>query len=307
MVFHGFAPTDALEEKVRFTDDQINVFSKAFLGLTVSCARCHDHKFDPISQKDYYALFAILASCRPGRTAIDTPDAIRRNHDSLVSLKTRLRGAIAEDWLAAVPRIGEKLEALDARGKEASADQRALLGPWRVMQEEVANGKDFGAAWRKTLKAYRPQIQQWTAHRSRDYYRQWNLAQTDDYQAWYARGAGLPSRPQSAGEFAVAVTGEAALAGIYPAGAYSHALTAKLPARLTSPDIALDDEYELWVQTIGDPSASLRYVVQDFPRSGTVYPVTQLSPEWRWQRRVVLERGLHPHRAGRRAGCPAVD
>ncbi|HAV62362.1 MAG TPA: hypothetical protein DCY13_08370, partial [Verrucomicrobiales bacterium] len=45
MVFHGFAPTDALDELVRFTDDQINVVSKAFLGLTVSCARCHDHKF----------------------------------------------------------------------------------------------------------------------------------------------------------------------------------------------------------------------------------------------------------------------
>jgi hypothetical protein len=50
MVFHGFAPTDALEEKVRFTDDEINTFSKAFLGLTVACARCHDHKFDAISQ-----------------------------------------------------------------------------------------------------------------------------------------------------------------------------------------------------------------------------------------------------------------
>ncbi|MEM7478237.1 MAG: DUF1549 domain-containing protein [Planctomycetota bacterium] len=50
MVFHGFAPTDALDEKVRFTDDAINAFSKAFLGLTVSCARCHNHKFDAISQ-----------------------------------------------------------------------------------------------------------------------------------------------------------------------------------------------------------------------------------------------------------------
>ena len=74
MVFHGFAPTDALDEKVRFIDDQINSFSKAFLGLTVSCSRCHDHKFDAISQKDYYALFGILGSCRPGRTVIDLPE-----------------------------------------------------------------------------------------------------------------------------------------------------------------------------------------------------------------------------------------
>ncbi|HSG68891.1 MAG TPA: DUF1549 domain-containing protein, partial [Planctomycetaceae bacterium] len=50
MVFHGFAPTDALDELVKFSDDQINVISKAFMGLTVSCARCHNHKFDPISQ-----------------------------------------------------------------------------------------------------------------------------------------------------------------------------------------------------------------------------------------------------------------
>ncbi|HAC91596.1 MAG TPA: hypothetical protein DCF63_13350, partial [Planctomycetaceae bacterium] len=45
MVFHGFSPVDAMEERVRFTDDQINTFSKAFLGITLSCARCHDHKF----------------------------------------------------------------------------------------------------------------------------------------------------------------------------------------------------------------------------------------------------------------------
>ncbi|QDV65646.1 DUF1553 domain-containing protein [Crateriforma conspicua] len=43
-------------------DDQIDVVSKAFLGLTVSCARCHDHKFDPIPTADYYALSGIFQS-----------------------------------------------------------------------------------------------------------------------------------------------------------------------------------------------------------------------------------------------------
>ena len=43
-------------------DDQIDVTSRAFLGLTVSCARCHDHKTDPISQRDYYALAGIFYS-----------------------------------------------------------------------------------------------------------------------------------------------------------------------------------------------------------------------------------------------------
>ncbi len=43
-------------------DEQIDVTSKAFLGLTVACARCHDHKFDPIPTKDYYALAGIFRS-----------------------------------------------------------------------------------------------------------------------------------------------------------------------------------------------------------------------------------------------------
>ena len=47
--------------------DQIDVTTKAFLGLTVSCARCHDHKFDPISTKDYYSLYGVFAnSLTPG-------------------------------------------------------------------------------------------------------------------------------------------------------------------------------------------------------------------------------------------------
>ncbi len=52
--------------KVRFlmdnVDEQIDVVSRAFLGLTVSCARCHDHKFDPIPTTDYYALAGIFTS-----------------------------------------------------------------------------------------------------------------------------------------------------------------------------------------------------------------------------------------------------
>ena len=69
------------------------------MGLTVSCARCHDHKFDAISQKDYYALYGIFASCRPGRKVIDLPDTYQQQHESLESLKPKIRDAIAQDWL----------------------------------------------------------------------------------------------------------------------------------------------------------------------------------------------------------------
>ena len=43
-------------------DDRVDTLTRGFLGLTVACARCHDHKFDPISTRDYYALAGVFAS-----------------------------------------------------------------------------------------------------------------------------------------------------------------------------------------------------------------------------------------------------
>lgn len=53
---------DKKQLEMDFIDEQIDVIGKAFLGQTISCARCHDHKFDPIPTKDYYALAGILKS-----------------------------------------------------------------------------------------------------------------------------------------------------------------------------------------------------------------------------------------------------
>ncbi|GAB3029250.1 DUF1553 domain-containing protein [Spirosoma pulveris] len=50
------------EYRTEYVADRTNTFGKAMLGLTVECARCHDHKYDPISQKDYYSLYAFFDS-----------------------------------------------------------------------------------------------------------------------------------------------------------------------------------------------------------------------------------------------------
>ncbi|MFM7867168.1 MAG: DUF1549 domain-containing protein, partial [Planctomycetaceae bacterium] len=43
-------------------DDRIDLVTRGLMGLTVSCARCHDHKYDPVSQADYYSLYGVFAS-----------------------------------------------------------------------------------------------------------------------------------------------------------------------------------------------------------------------------------------------------
>ncbi len=52
----------AEEYRVEYVADRANTLGKAFLGLTIECARCHDHKYDPISQKEYYSLYAFFNS-----------------------------------------------------------------------------------------------------------------------------------------------------------------------------------------------------------------------------------------------------
>ncbi len=51
-----------INDRVLITDDRIDVVSRGLLGITIGCARCHDHKFDPIPSRDYYAMYSILNS-----------------------------------------------------------------------------------------------------------------------------------------------------------------------------------------------------------------------------------------------------
>lgn len=51
----------------------VNTTGTAFLGLTLGCARCHSHKFDPIEQREYYSLTAVFAGVRHGESALPLP------------------------------------------------------------------------------------------------------------------------------------------------------------------------------------------------------------------------------------------
>jgi hypothetical protein len=67
--FLALGPTNYEEQdkgmlRMDIVDEQLDTMGRAFLGMTIGCARCHDHKFDPISTRDYYALAGILRSTK---------------------------------------------------------------------------------------------------------------------------------------------------------------------------------------------------------------------------------------------------
>ena len=75
-------------------DNKIDVFGKTFLALTISCARCHDHKFDAISQKDYYALSGFILSSSYRQVRFDSIEQNKKIASELEELRDRHRDAI---------------------------------------------------------------------------------------------------------------------------------------------------------------------------------------------------------------------
>jgi hypothetical protein len=75
--------TDSVKSRADTVDNQLDVIGKSFLGMTVACARCHDHKFDPIPTLDYYGMAGILHSTGMREAVVDSPSratAIRAAH-----------------------------------------------------------------------------------------------------------------------------------------------------------------------------------------------------------------------------------
>jgi cytochrome c551/c552 len=70
-------------------DDRIDTLTRGFLGLTVSCARCHDHKFDPIPTQDYYALAGVFASTQYRETPLVADDVVKAYEDRVEAVKQR--------------------------------------------------------------------------------------------------------------------------------------------------------------------------------------------------------------------------
>jgi hypothetical protein len=142
------------KEKLRMdvVDEQLNTIGQAFLGLTLGCARCHDHKFDPIPTADYYALAGILRSTRsipPGnmsgpisgwnRRLLDpTPEHVKALAEWKATYE-KARGSFqsVRDRMGAASEARALEQTLARRRSEAVVDDGAI----RRLEAEVARKK----------------------------------------------------------------------------------------------------------------------------------------------------------------------
>lgn len=310
MVPHGFTPTDALDELVTFTDNQIDVISKAFLGLTVSCARCHNHKFDAISQADFYALFGVLASCRPALIHADAPASRLHSRVELAASKAALRPALADAWTKSVESLPEALgrAAADALANVAAAKAKLadITTPKEGDPAKPEAEKDARAALEKAekrlamfrtadhpLSAFvrlqgltsEPRQAAWDTLRAETGRARRTAVQPGNIpppEIWLRYGAGVDG-PSPPGEFRIQPTGERFITRLLPAGIQSNLLVASDGAVLHSRRFVVESD-SIRLLVAGEEQARVRLVVRNFPRDQRLlYPAVTLEhgvPQW---------------------------
>ncbi len=120
------APVDTRQDENDRIDNRIDVMSKTFLGLTVSCARCHDHKFDAISQRDYYALAGFFISSGQRLARFETMENEREVARQLADLKERWATNLTSKLSAAqAPVLSKVKDYLSAAAEAAKTETNA--------------------------------------------------------------------------------------------------------------------------------------------------------------------------------------
>lgn len=159
LIATGFLALGVKDVNQRFTvryemdnvDEQIDTVSRAVLGLTVSCARCHDHRFDPISTRDYYALAGIFTSTEiadalrnqmggnglayyvPSRL-ITLSDSANAERDESLQAEIREKADEVAKAKAALVQVRDQV---DPQESSADRDQRLRKARQKVRRKQV--------------------------------------------------------------------------------------------------------------------------------------------------------------------------
>lgn len=285
------SPVDVRAEEAARVDNQIDVLCKAFMGMTVSCARCHDHKFDPIPTRDYYALFGFLQSSRMQQAFIDDPEPwqqrLKQLQDQSTSTADSVRNAVHDVRTEQLKTVWPKLvvaqdvnvadgDALQARADELGVE-RDVLGRYLTELKNAtsdvshplhalaalnaaSSGKYAEAkaelAKRLTEQATRAKQPQADAYDVADFNR-------PDYGDWFVTGHAFGDRPLGSRDVCrLQAIRRGETAGLQPGIAHSGIWSPRLRGVLRSPTFNLDRD-RIWIRVAGK-DARIRLVMDEF-------------------------------------------
>lgn len=140
-------PADRPQHVYDVLDDNVRITSEGFLGMTLGCARCHDHKGDPISQKDYYSFMAFFH----GVTQMDKGRVIESID---VALPSEARKKRARELKERQKKLAKQILDLETKAKDklaALVPNEALAGTNAVAPHLIATSRDQPQSWHYTV------------------------------------------------------------------------------------------------------------------------------------------------------------
>jgi len=252
------SPVDIRAEECDTIDNQIDVLTKTFLGLTVSCSRCHDHKFDPIRTKDYYALAGYLQSSRQQFAYIDSPDLTQPIVDEIETLKNRNRSQLVEftaaKALSGLNGLAQRLltaraESVTQADKDfaklletsAGKNDSAIFHPWMALLKSK-NTADFER--RKTALLQRYKSRQAAAAKLPEQAELFESFAAGSYDNWFTTGFAFGNRPSVDGDLRIQSAGSNSQLSPVPAGlAHSGLVSGKLQGTIRSATFEIKKSY----------------------------------------------------------------
>ena len=140
------SPVDIRQDEADRTDNRVDTFGKAVLGLALGCARCHDHKFDAISHEDYYAIAGMLMSSSYRQVPFETLEHNR-------GVTAEAEAIAAESRAKVLPLVAATLAAVDPAAGLPPPEAIAAAAADRGAQAERAGGETVIADYTRGTKA----------------------------------------------------------------------------------------------------------------------------------------------------------
>lgn len=135
------AEDDPMKMEMDIVDEQLDTTMKAFTGLTVGCARCHDHKFDPIPQADYYALAGIFKSSK----TMEDFKVVARWHEYVLAPKAE-RDQLAAHQARIDAKAKEAGEINKAENRKITDAAKQRVGSYLLAASEVLRNSEIKLA-----------------------------------------------------------------------------------------------------------------------------------------------------------------
>jgi mono/diheme cytochrome c family protein len=156
---------DLEQFRVESVIDRVNTTGTVFLGLTIGCVQCHDHKYDPISQKEYYQLFAFFNNCDEPELPVATADQVAKRDAIHAKIDTYLDDILREDptlrekqraWEASLDPPARQKQSQEVRSsfdvvfdKRSDAQQQVVFAAFIDQAAEVKTHKQKIDKWKK--------------------------------------------------------------------------------------------------------------------------------------------------------------